>query len=89
MLPVVGATFPAQSGTVVIDPLTSTYATDLTVQYAAATGSALVPVTTPGVDRADFLATGHSLFALLGGAITRRCSSRALKVALFAAAPTP
>ncbi|HEV3341173.1 MAG TPA: hypothetical protein VG125_12475, partial [Pirellulales bacterium] len=64
MLPVVGATFPAQSGTVVIDPLTSTYATDLTVQYAAATGSALVPVTTPGVDRADFLATGHSLFAL-------------------------
>ena len=38
-------------------------------------------ITTTTVDRADFLTTGHSLFALLfallGGAITRRCSSAA------------
>ncbi|HWB14463.1 MAG TPA: hypothetical protein VG826_34880 [Pirellulales bacterium] len=38
----------------------------------------------PPVDRNDFLTTGHSLFAilfaLLGGALTRRCCSRARAV---------
>jgi hypothetical protein len=81
-LPVLGKILPTQSGTVVIDPLTSTYTGDLTVMPNS-TFSALsvTSVATSGVDRADFLTTGHSLFAilfaLLGGAITRRYSSRA------------
>jgi hypothetical protein len=43
--------------------------------------SGTAAVVTATVDRADFLTTGHSLFAilfaLLGGAVTRRCASRA------------
>ena len=51
--------------------------------YQSMTPFAFV-ATTSTVDRSDFLTTGHSLFAIvfavLGGAITRRCSSRARAV---------
>ncbi|HWB14466.1 MAG TPA: hypothetical protein VG826_34895 [Pirellulales bacterium] len=70
------------TGTVVIDPNTGQAAT------ASGGGSSTwtpTPVAVaPPVDRADFLTTGHSLFAilfaLLGAAITRRCCSRARAV---------
>jgi hypothetical protein len=73
------------TGSAAFDPYTG--------QPTMAPGSGLMPyqppgtvtVVTPSVNRADFLTTGHSLFAivlaLLGGIITRRCAARATALA--------